>query len=382
MPLGMQEILKIRTHDAANNKIGELINAAEGIALLTGAVKSGIIAALSKPTTAQEIVIATSVNKPQLDRVLNALETFGFVMQSKGTYRLSKFAELLVSSDAPQPLNIMLQVTDIRMKHFANLDKAVDDYNILQADEVLSMAKSMISTLSFTRNFVGIVISRLMPEVRKVWLAGGRHLESGCGAGNTFLDIIAAFPRITGVGVEIHSDTANEARRRANILGLTNRVEIRNMDACTLTDEAAFDTAYWSQFFFPVSTRKAALQALFRAIRPGGYLFIPLLCSISNSNWAYRWDMLRMAFSNLLSEPMMAPVYLNAFVLTDPAHLREENRLASFQKLMYEMWGIPAKTTKELKSELEDAGFRVIRAIPTPSSRLFPQRGFILAQRP
>ncbi len=109
---------------------------------------------------------------------------------------------------------------------------------------------------------------------------------------------------------------------------------------------------------------------------------MPLLLSVSDNVWAYRSDMLQGALKTILAEPLMALVYLNALLLSGPDHHREENRLAALQKLLYEMWGVPARTAQELKSEMESAGFRVLRAIPTPSTRLFPQRGLLLAQRP
>ncbi len=144
------------------------------------------------------------------------------------------------------------------------------------------------------------------------------------------------------------------------------------MDACALTDEAVFDTAQWSQFFFPTVYRGAALRALFKALKPGGYVFMPLLLAVSGNIWAYRRDMLRMALRILKSEPRIALVFLNAILLTTPARQRAEKRLSSLQELVYRAWGILAKTAKELQIELEGSGFRVLRTIPTPASRVFP----------
>ncbi len=83
-----------------------------------------------------------------------------------------------------------------------------------------------------------------------------------------------------------------------------------------------------------------------------------------------------------MSEPLMSLVYLNAFLLTGPAHQRAEKKLSALQEVVYRAWGAPAKTVKELQLEVEAFGFRVLRAIPVPATRLFPVRGFLLAQRP
>ena len=66
-----------------------------------------------------------------------------------------------------------------------------------------------------------------MPEIQAIWLAGGQHLEVGCGAGNNLLSILATYPAVRAVGVEIDATTIAEAGRRATVLELTSRVELR-----------------------------------------------------------------------------------------------------------------------------------------------------------
>jgi SAM-dependent methyltransferase len=381
MSLTIREILQVRAHDTASQTLGELIEGAEAVALLSGAVESGIIGALYDASSPQQIAMSTGLEQEQIDGVLRALEAYGLVKQRNGIYNLAPHLKLLTSADAPNPLINTLRVTNIRMRNLANLGNAGKDYTAPQAYEVLSIAQGIISALSFARGFVGVALGNIMPEVKGLWQAGACHLESGCGVGNNLFQILTSYHKVTAVGVEIDAETANEARRRAVLFGVTDRVEVRQMDACTLTDEAVFDTAQWSQFFFPNSYRVAALRALFKALKPGGYVFMPLLLAVSGNIWAYRRDMLRMALRVLKSEPLISLVYLNAFLLTSPAHQRAEKRLSSLQELVYRAWGIPAKTAKELQIELEDSGFRVLRTIPTPASRLFPNRGFLLAQR-
>jgi hypothetical protein len=154
------------------------------------------------------------------------------------------------------------------------------------------------------------------------------------------------------------------------------------MDACALMDDAVYDTAQWSQFFFPAPCRAAALNAVFKAVKPGGYVFMPLLQADSDNVWAYRRDMLYEALRLIMSEPLMALVYLNALLLTGPTHQKAEKRLSALQEIVYGTWGVPARTVKELRLEVEASGFRVLRAIPVPATRLFPIRGYLLVQRP
>jgi len=154
------------------------------------------------------------------------------------------------------------------------------------------------------------------------------------------------------------------------------------MDVCALKERNLFDTAQWSQMFFPQEHRVDVLQVLFRAIKPKGYVFMPILPSDPSNIWSYRGNMLRMALKSLSSEPFISVLYLKALLLTLPRHQRAEKQIASLNRLVYGIWGVPMRTTIELKAEVENSGFRVLRIIPTPVSQFFPNRGLLLAQRP
>ena len=134
-----------------------------------------------------------------------------------------------------------------------------------------------------------------MPELKKRWQKGARHLELGCGVGNSLFQILTAFPGVTAKGIEINASVAAEAQRRAGNLGLADRVEVVHGNAADLKDKGTYDTAHWSQFFFPESCRADVLQALFSAMKPGGHICMPLLTTVTDTFWAYRRSMLLIA---------------------------------------------------------------------------------------
>ncbi len=148
----ISEVLQIRAQDVANQKLGELIAGAEAVALLTGAINSGIIDALSTESTAQQIATSTSLEKEKIDRVLGGLVSYGFVQQNDGVFRLAPNLNLLTSADALLPLVHTLQVTNIRLRNLANLEKTATDYTALEVDErTLPSSRSHLGNVTYSR---------------------------------------------------------------------------------------------------------------------------------------------------------------------------------------------------------------------------------------
>jgi SAM-dependent methyltransferase len=207
-------------------------------------------------------------------------------------------------------------------------------YANLSPDEMLAFARgdsvNPASPLRYGLSFLS------HPDLQRIYAAGARHLELGCGVGGNLLTLLNTYPLITAVGVELDAALLKVARQRAAELGVADRVEWRQGDARDIADEATFDTLAWSQYYFPAESRAATLAAAFRALKPGGYL---------------------------LSSMLPAPP------ASEEERIGPAGRVYAITRLLYGSWGVPVRDEAELRAAVEAAGFTFVQFLESPQRR-------------
>jgi SAM-dependent methyltransferase len=280
-----------------------------------------------------------------------ALEAHGVFEQDGESYRLSRDFAVLASTDALQSLPDLLAKERVLGRALESAASSRGAYTELSSEDASAMARGvgMRPTSPTARTLWASALAGMAPELYSLWEEGGRHLEIGCGAANALLSLLAALPKLNAVGVEIDGGAIAIARRRARELRVDDRVELRHADARTLAEEASFDSANWSQQFFPAEGRGEVLAAAWRALKPGGYLLVTMFGDPPGS----------------------------AEALREPA-----GRSYALDRLAYGGWGVPVLGTEELQKQVEGAGFEVLRTTSSPPNPLMVSRGIMLARRP
>ncbi len=382
MGASLGEIGQLRAYIGASQELNNWINGARVFALLSGALDVGLLSALNSRSTLDQITADTGINRQLVLDLCLALEAHGLVERNGDGYQLAPNYALLAAPDAAIPLPNVIRQAQVMIRTLQSVASSEGSYTRLDSQEVLAMAEGAgISALSCAPRVSPTSIGRCMPEVESLWQAGAHHLEVGCGVGNSLLGIVLSYPKVTAVGIEIEEVTAAEAKRRADLLGIADRVELRWVDACELQDQACYDTIQWSQFFFPEPSRPVVLRAMRQALKPGGYLFMPWIGSISADTTPSRRAKLRMGLSALGSSLAASVPYFNDLLGDTPGRRQKERRFALLQRLLFNRWGVPVRTLGELKAEVEGSGFQVVRTMPTPANQFALTRGFLLAQR-
>jgi SAM-dependent methyltransferase len=382
MSVSVEEIQQLLAYMRASRELAGWITGAKVFALLSGAVDSGLMDALRTQSTVQQIADVTGMDTKSIVDLCAALEVHGVVQRNGECYQLTPDFALLASPTAAIPLSSVIRYATVIVRALQTMAPSDVTYTATSAEDILAMAEgSGISALSSSPHVSQATIAIFMPEVVALWQAGARHLEVGCGVGNALFGTVTNYPNVTAVGIEIDELTAAEAERRAGVLGVADRVQVRRMDACELQDENAFDTIQWSQFFFPTATRPVVLRAMHRALRPGGYLFMPWLDSASNDMPSSRWEMLQTALRGMRSGGLAFLLYLNDILGDTLRRRKKERRSAALHNLVLTRWGVPVGTVGELEREVKNNGFTIIRAARFPVSEFTLSRGMLLAQR-
>ncbi|NWF70517.1 MAG: class I SAM-dependent methyltransferase [Chloroflexi bacterium] len=175
-----------------------------------------------------------------------------------------------------------------------------------------------------------LVVGKVLPELFGDLLQTGIHvLDVGCGAGRLIFKLAESYPHCRFVGIDADAHGIAIARKESSRLGLSSRVTFRHVRGEQLKFESEFDLALMFEVFheLPVSERASVLTGCYRALRPGGQLFIV------DETWPESIEQLR-----------------------DPAY--GMSIMVQFSELV---WGNLVATESEQTRLLHDAGFRHLK---------------------
>ena len=316
----------------AAGRVEELVRGSEILALLRAAERTGFLRLLTRSVVSDDLAAALHLPVSRVDAALDVLAAHGIAEVRGDHWELAEGWSELVLGETPLPFAAYLGLGDVWTGQFETSLSSSRTYWQLDGASRLAVAKGISPepSSSFT-----IAAARrdlqALPGVVPSLDAGGRVLELGCGVGSRLCATLLAFPSARAVGVELDASLVAFARSRAATLGLENRASFHAVDAMVFEPEGAFDLVTWSQFFFPEPTRSKTLATAYVALRPGGWITMPVI-------WDGRAPRPRSPEAEQLAE----------------------------MRLMLDMWGVPMRTVSEVYAELEAAGFTELRADPGP----------------
>ena len=244
---------------------------AQALALLTAVHERGWTRFLSTPQDLDALAEFTKLPVARLMEVVDALQAHGVVRLDGTSVRLRPAFAALAADDAWLSLG---DLADHAAMTAQLIHEAVQDAGAPRPSDALVLARATGGRPTPVTTALVEELLESLPEWAES-LRAGRRLDVGSGVATTTLTLAAMFPELRTTALEVVPEVAVEARLRADRLGLAGRVDVLGLDARDFSAEAAFDSAFWAQPFFPEPTRAATLAMIRRALRPGALLTVP-----------------------------------------------------------------------------------------------------------
>ncbi|MFK3983826.1 SAM-dependent methyltransferase [Micromonospora sp. NPDC050397] len=333
----VQPLERLALAGKARQSLKNWIAGAQFLALLAAIDEQGWTRFLAEPRDLDALTDFSGLPPARLRDLVDALEAHGVVERQDRTVRLSAPFEALAADDAMIGLSDLLAGATLmagKIRAAAQSPGALP----LTDDDALVVARAVGGRVTpVSRTLYENLFTGGLPELAGA-VRAGRWLDVGCGIAGATLTMATMVPQLRAVAVELVPLVAAEATRRTEALDLTDRVEVRCVDARDVDEKDTFAGAFWAQPFFPESARTATLDMILRALEPGGLLFV----------------------QEMEPEP------------------QESDRPAyALRRLVYQGWGVPfGRTAEQLAAEAESAGFALVRIAPTDFGR------FVILRRP
>jgi SAM-dependent methyltransferase len=253
------------------DQLAEWARGAQALALLDETFAQGWIDFLTEPRDPAAVAAFTGQDPDRVRDVLAALVANGIAVTESGSYRLTPEYTAALADDAPTDLAAKVTNSRLVARQITNV--------VRTGSAPLSAEEALIVATAFAfrpGNGARAMVKLLFEPLPEMWEAmrEGRLLDVGSGIGGFVLTAATMLPAMRATTLELIPEVAAAAAERAKHLGVSDRIDVRCMDARDFDEPSAFDVAFWAQPFFPAATRAATLAVIHRSLRPGGQLLV------------------------------------------------------------------------------------------------------------
>jgi SAM-dependent methyltransferase len=124
------------------------------------------------------------------------------------------------------------------------------------------------------RAFTTLVLPRLPGLAASLATPGARMLDVGTGVGALAVAFAEVLPTVTVVGIDVLPRVLALAAGIVAGSPTSDRVVLREQDVATLDEREVYDLAWLPAPFLPPAAFRAGLDAVVRALKPGGWLMV------------------------------------------------------------------------------------------------------------
>lgn len=260
----------------ARRTIDDLSQSVWAFATLTAALEVGLLELLAEPQELEAISAHSGLDPSLAKGMLDVLVARGLARRDGQAFVAVPGLAPLLGPDAKEVLLAQLRSTDLQSRQLvdgARHGNLVAGWQ--HTDPMLLEAQG--------RSGKGAIPAMVQaigqnPELAaRLGRPSASFLDVGVGVGVIAIELCRAFPTLRVVGLEPAAAPLALARRNVAAEDLADRIELRQQGVQDLQDREAFDLAFVAQVFIPDGAFEAGLANVWRALRPGGWLQMPVI---------------------------------------------------------------------------------------------------------
>jgi SAM-dependent methyltransferase len=253
--------------------IAGLIDATWAFSALAAASEIGLLVALVPSCTAAEAAARSGIPSDLATALLDVLLALGLADRDAGRYQATPAFQAFLAATSPDDLLPWLRSQHLQSRQMVDGARHGDlrpgwthtDPELLQAQGRSGRA----ATRELAKVFP------LLPGLHeRLQAPGATFLDVGLGVGIVSIELCRIYPALRVVGLEPGEAPAWEARRNIAEAGFADRIAVQSQRVEALTDQAAFDLAYFPQVYMPLDVVRVGLQRVYDALRPGGWITV------------------------------------------------------------------------------------------------------------
>jgi len=244
---------------------------------LHAAVDSGLLQALSRPRTRQELLADLEVERPDLlDAILELGTSLGELSQSEGRYRVRGSRSRALQNERNDALAALVEANVTYYNDaFRGFSQRLRGGPL--AEEVSAIGPLVARASKIAEPYIEHFLRKAVRGKGPL-----RVLDVGCGSGVNLRTAVDENPQVRGVGLETDPEVVRQGRRNLEAWNLDRQIVILHGDVRSPPDEArgAFDLVLLLNvvYYFPVVDRVSLIRSLRERLSPGGALVVATSC--------------------------------------------------------------------------------------------------------
>jgi predicted O-methyltransferase YrrM len=262
----------------ARQIVGNLSGSIWAFSALYYAAEKGILEQLGEPRTLFYVSEHSGVPITLVERILDILVALNLARREGDTIVADKGLLPLVTKPAKTFFLASLKSNYLECRDFVDsARKPTVELGWSFTEPEILQSQGWVSAALIDPVFREVV-PRLGDLASRLQSPSARFLDVGAGIGAISIAACRVLSNLHAIGLEPQDAPLAEARRTIAAAGLADRIQLRKQRVEDITDKEAFDLAFFPQAFVSDDVVKRGLQNIWRALRPGGWLWVATLC--------------------------------------------------------------------------------------------------------